>query len=273
MIHSAPPGIAHGQVKARHIVLLYTMSFCAAFVAAHYWGRGLDRAIAGPLQVLFLHTASCALFAFVTLCIPELRRSLRALFAASPTPISATDVLLTVGLMLAWGAGLHALLLQFPVAAFTPNGYDWLGMGQRGPTQNYQGLLALLVVTSVLAPIGEELVFRGYLLNMLRSRYRLWVAIAASCAFFGVFHFKDAIFAAATGVILALVYLRHGSLWPAILVHGLYNLIVTVTTFASPIFVKSRQTVDQLSSWSLEIALSLAFFPLAYLFWRRYKPQ
>jgi membrane protease YdiL (CAAX protease family) len=51
-----------------------------------------------------------------------------------------------------------------------------------------QPLLAVLLLLVVIAPVGEELVFRGVVLHGFLSRYRPWIAIFLSAVLFGVVH-------------------------------------------------------------------------------------
>lgn len=86
---------------------------------------------------------------------------------------------------------------------------------------NMLGLMSLVVV----APVLEELLFRGYLLRRWAGKWGLWPGVVASSAVFGAVH-PDALAAAVTGVGLALLYLKTQSLWAAIFGHAIYNLIV-----------------------------------------------
>ncbi len=80
----------------------------------------------------------------------------------------------------------------------------------------------------VIAPVAEELFFRGLLqsclLNLSRNR---WVAIVGTSIAFGVVHYSQpyALAAlAALGVILGAAYERTGSLLPPVLIHMAFNL-------------------------------------------------
>ncbi len=86
----------------------------------------------------------------------------------------------------------------------------------------------------VLAPIGEEIFFRGIIQSALRRlvlprhdsyRHR-WFAILAAGTLFGLAHIsnlRDVLPLAAFGIILGYLYERTGSLYVPILVHMLFN--------------------------------------------------
>lgn len=89
-------------------------------------------------------------------------------------------------------------------------------------------LLYLGVV--VIAPIAEEVFFRGLLLRSLTRRYTDRVAIAVSALIFAASHFKLAQLPAlfAVGVVLAALATHHRRLGPAIIAHMAFNATAVV---------------------------------------------
>ena len=85
--------------------------------------------------------------------------------------------------------------------------------------------LMLFLAAVVTAAICEEFVFRGLLLQLLRRRSGWLSAILASAALFAVFHLNPIVLlpVALVGAYLAVLVWRSGSLYPAILAHGLNN--------------------------------------------------
>lgn len=81
----------------------------------------------------------------------------------------------------------------------------------------------------VIAPIVEELFFRGLLLDTLRRRWSTPAAVIASSVLFGATHFQALQFAGLTlaGIVFASAVVRTGRLGPAIAVHVGFN----ATTF------------------------------------------
>lgn len=105
---------------------------------------------------------------------------------------------------------------------------------------------SLIGAAVVLAPITEELVFRGVLLRALERRGRR-VMIAGSAAVFSAVHILglqfDRIWASAAvvlppifilGVLLAWITLRKGRLGPAILIHSGWNLLAALILVIPP---------------------------------------
>jgi len=88
--------------------------------------------------------------------------------------------------------------------------------------------LAWWAAVSLSAGFCEELIFRGYLIWVLRPLVGLWGAAAFSLVVFAVAHAYHGVAGAlATGVVgglLTLVVLIFGSLWPAVAIHLLIDL-------------------------------------------------
>ncbi len=87
------------------------------------------------------------------------------------------------------------------------------------------GMFVLVAV--VMAPLFEEIVFRGFLFRGFANSWGwVWGALA-SAAIFGAAHLQLDIFLplAALGFALAWAYHRTGSLWTCITMHALFNLI------------------------------------------------
>lgn len=143
-------------------------------------------------------------------------------------------------------------LLFFPLANLVSEGEA----GQAVSDQIRQlgglgGRLAMALVVGVLAPITEEVMFRGVLLKALGGLGRR-VAITVSALVFAGFHLfglsgdlvRGAVLTMPTfflmGVILASVTLRRGRLGPAIFIHSGFNLLALLVLLMPP------ELVDQL---------------------------
>jgi membrane protease YdiL (CAAX protease family) len=98
----------------------------------------------------------------------------------------------------------------------------------------YVGLLVAVVLGALVAPIVEELFFRGFLYPALRRRLGVAGGIVVSAVVFGLFHGNAwLIFPTfAIGMILAYLYEREGSLGPPIMLHSLNNLISIVIIYS-----------------------------------------
>jgi membrane protease YdiL (CAAX protease family) len=94
--------------------------------------------------------------------------------------------------------------------------------------------IANAVVVAVVAPIVEELTFRGLGYSLLEPLGR-WVAIVLVGLLFGLAHgLVEAFpFLAAFGAMLAYLRMRVDSVYPGMIVHGLFNAIALVVAVTS----------------------------------------
>ena len=78
---------------------------------------------------------------------------------------------------------------------------------------------------ALVAPLVEEILFRGFIFGGLRGRYGFWKAAVISAVVFGAVHLQLTAFLPITllGLIFAFLYERSQSIWPSILMHFLTN--------------------------------------------------
>ena len=85
--------------------------------------------------------------------------------------------------------------------------------------------ISLLVTTSIIGPIAEELVFRSVLYGWLRRHMLPMGSAIISAACFSIVHGVSvrSLSFFLTGLVLAWAYERSGSIFPAIIIHGTFN--------------------------------------------------
>ena len=102
-------------------------------------------------------------------------------------------------------------------------------------------LLVLLGLSWILAALGEEAAFRGYLLTRLTdvvgvTRAATCFAVGVSALLFGLLHTEQGLVGVALttldGILLAVLRLRLGTVWAPVLVHGFNNTLGFVTFYA-----------------------------------------
>jgi len=78
----------------------------------------------------------------------------------------------------------------------------------------------------IAAPIGEELLHRGIVLNRLLSWMPKWVAVLVGSALFGLLHLNllQGLYAFVLGIAFSLLYVRYRNLWVPIFAHAAINL-------------------------------------------------
>lgn len=98
-----------------------------------------------------------------------------------------------------------------------------------GANYSWQVLL-LIFLSGILAPIKEEAFFRGLIYPPLRQTLGRGKGILLSAGFFAVLHSDVIRFIPLFlgGVILAWLYEKTSSLWPSIIAHGTWNILMAL---------------------------------------------
>jgi membrane protease YdiL (CAAX protease family) len=95
--------------------------------------------------------------------------------------------------------------------------------------------LPVAFVAVVMAPLGEETLFRGFILQGLEQGLSRWRAILISAAFFAFVHVyplaMPSVFV--IGILFALLYLRRRSLLATMTAHATVNLVVTLVAITN----------------------------------------
>ena len=96
----------------------------------------------------------------------------------------------------------------------------------------------LMIVAITVAPLIEELLFRGVLLSAWLKRLNVGWAVACTSLVFALVHLPDLKFLwyglpnlAMLGAAFAWLRLKSHSLWPAVIAHGMNNLVTTLAWF------------------------------------------
>lgn len=109
------------------------------------------------------------------------------------------------------------------INAIAPAGFSWAG------------LIVMAIMAGIVAPFAEEIAFRGLLFGWLRERLGLHLAALISALCFASLHGLLLLIPALTviGYALAILYHRSGSLWTAIVAHGIFNTIMVSILYAA----------------------------------------
>lgn len=91
--------------------------------------------------------------------------------------------------------------------------------------------------TGIAAGFVEEMVFRGVILNLLKTRWNAWVAVIIPSVLFGVVHIIGMDFSIGScllvilagtmvGIMFSLIEMESGSVWNNGLVHAVWNIVI-----------------------------------------------
>lgn len=137
---------------------------------------------------------------------------------------------LSIGLLIANGA--LVLLTSAVVGGLeNPQGEELAP----GGVLSSESFVLLFLLVAIIAPVGEELVFRGMLYRYLRSRRSVLPAVILSAALFSLAHVVPVLLLPlfVLGVALAIVTERSASIYPAIALHALNNGISLALLYAA----------------------------------------
>lgn len=101
----------------------------------------------------------------------------------------------------------------------------------------------MFIYAVLLAPIGEELMFRGVSMRCYRAVFPFWLANIIQAFLFGFFHLNmiQGVYAFFIGLILGYVCEKSGSIYYAIFFHMCFNLMGCTTSLLS--FLPEEGTV------------------------------
>lgn len=136
--------------------------------------------------------------------------------------ISLTGIVVSVVFAAALAPVISRLLDMIPIPESIMEFYDEL-MDMAIVPDSKLSLLA----TVLLAPICEEVIFRGAIFNTLDKAFSTASSVLITSFLFGLIHLNpvQSTYAFVLGIVLNLVCIRFNSLWASILCHICFNLI------------------------------------------------
>lgn len=87
----------------------------------------------------------------------------------------------------------------------------------------------VIILTCLISPISEEILYRGFVFGYLRKNYNLKFSIFTQALIFSIFHFDiiQSMYTFILGIILGIIYTYTNSLIGSILMHMLFNIFGT----------------------------------------------
>ena len=121
-------------------------------------------------------------------------------------------------------------------------------------------LIIVALRTVILAPLCEELIFRGLMFRRMREDAGFLVSAIISSAIFALYHMNvpQGIFAFLYGMLLCLFYEMFGNLWVTMIVHASGNILSLLLTYLG---------VGYTAIWSCVVSMVI-MFALSYIIYR-----
>lgn len=191
---------------------------------------GITDAVSGDISLIFVtYSLSQVVLAAVVLGYVRYRGGGLRDLGFRKFKISKAAWIVIVGFIgfLLTAAGLSLLIEQFlpQVDINAEQQVPFIGAKSRVE------ILLAFVAIAVIAPIVEEMVFRGLLLPAAAKAFGIPAAVIVTSVIFGLLH-PPAIAMVTIGVFglfLSWAYIRGLSLWPAIILHSVKNLIALIS--------------------------------------------
>lgn len=192
--------------------------------------------------------------------------------AVFPRPSKAFHPLSLLGIVLLTPAAqfLTSVLINLAALAFP----SWLkAYAELMERAGISGKLTfgILCYSVLLAPLSEELIFRGVTLRQARRTLPFWAANLLQAALFGAFHMNmlQGIYAFCLGLLLGYLCEKSGGIHHSVLLHVLYNFYGTTLSGLLP-FQSTPRNVAAAFFLSVAAAfLGLSFFRLGTASLRR----
>ncbi len=210
--------------------------------------------VLGIVEILGYGLLFCGLLAYKHLSYRDLFHQSKKSVAATLGTLFLPILALIPAITLAMSALLSALEWFFPVSSWEQAMFD--RMMSNG--------LASVMTVCIIAPVLEEMLFRGVILRSFLRQHSPKVAIVASALLFGAAHLNIYQFVVASliGLALGWLYERTRSLWPGIFLHAAYNSTITVIYLNSSTATKPQFHSISFIYWMLAFALAFASITL-----------
>lgn len=243
--HPSPPGLGHAAgLIAGYFALQILVGLAFALVVAVVNSSGqnstavLGNAFDQPGLRAWLAIASLGVSAPLTVWLAH-RHWLPWWSLSQPPGLGFHAPRRAHFFVLAVVAGLLAPWLGGVLTQWLAHGHTVSQDIQQIGSQSPMAVRLLLVLVVVcLGPVVEELLFRGVLLSALMKRWHAIVAVTVSSLLFALIHLPGLGYQwyalpnlLLLAVLLAVLRLWSGSLWPAVLAHGLNNLLAVLSWF------------------------------------------
>jgi len=165
-------------------------------------------------------------------------------------------------ILIATGVGAWAILVflesKFISVSWSYNYWDLISPDEfRSLTWSRSWMIADLACVALIAPINEELIFRGLLLNNLLRRYCPVRAILVSSIIFCALHInKNFLGAFLHSVIFSILAIRTSSVYSSIIAHGSYNFLTAIFRAVFGLSLTADiLKIDNIYYWTEELIL------------------
>lgn len=227
------PTATVGLVLSGFFIAQMSVVFClqAAFYGHFISENSLQSATLQFSASVVAYVLALAIIISVAQMLGGPIKDLRGLLGLSKKPTFITIYYAVVGygvyflLSFFFMAMVHWLITDFDINQQQPVGFDQL-------SNQFEYILAFITLV-ILAPVAEEMIFRGFLFGKLRQRINFWWTAVVVSVVFGFVHLQWNVGIDVFALSLVLCFLREktGSIWAGIGVHMIKNVLAFTILF------------------------------------------
>ncbi len=132
-------------------------------------------------------------------------------------------------------------------------------------------LLAVILAVVIVAPLFEEIMFRGIVYDSLQKRMNMYVAAVIAGLLFGLYHMNifQGTFASLIGIVMGLSLIWTKSIWAPMIIHFVNNLVSVLLSFS---IFGSWLDLEKTVPVILALTISLTMLPFGiYKLYRTYE--
>jgi len=249
-------GIASGTQIA---VLVFAVLLLAVPLSS--WLAGILEVRAAVHRDLLGRLVGFAAGALLIVSIAPLRRAAAAELAKPVPADRRAEILAAIVLRLILALGVSGAIAWWIWA--TEGNAALAFRTRRDPVQELayafspEGMFFFLVLGGIVAPLVEELVFRGFLYRAWERSWGWFPSMVAVSIVFGLYHpnFANSFVAS---VLFVCVLRRTGTLWGPIVVHAAGNALLWFPFAGQLVFPSADRAAGDITNWGLQLACFLA---------------
>ena len=187
-----------------------------------------EEALSTKLEGYYLLLFDAAVVAIVLLAYKPVFHFIKSIWDISVLKSGKTYLYLLIGfIFIALSQYLMLHVFSFESAAEQKK-----QLGSLGLQNSIQSIIYVLSV-AIITPVKEEILFRGILYRFLEKKYNFLVSIIISSFIFGILHGGLLITATIMGMVFAMLYKKTQSIIPSIMLHIVWNLLVSISMIVS----------------------------------------
>lgn len=257
------------KIKSRYLFIFLVINLLIYFIFVEIYPILQEKLIEKMLITLVFYGT---LYFYVTINLKRNKNYLKCLFLNTSNNIKFIDLTILTLILLAFSYGV--IILEFYSLNFiSPDlvidllkDETFLDSTKINNSYIYNSFSFIALI--IIAPIVEEIVYRGFLINRFFIKWGIKKAVIISSLIFGICH-ADIIGSFIFGLFMSIVYLKTKNLWFSIYCHSLNNLVTGIITFLD--FFYSENIEQNSSNFTKEdIFFSLALLSLSLPFIIKY---